>query len=125
MAACILPGSAGASCEVHRQAVQAACDGRASNLATKPPNSAPTALQQSMAWSTASLQSRPSGSTRHRFMMLRYSPSALALLQFRTFWCEMVQSSQQRIACDHSLLLSLCSSIGGCELRNDVPVSDA
>lgn len=38
-------------------------------------------LQRSTASSTASLQSRPSGSTRHKFMMALYSPSTPADLR--------------------------------------------
>mmetsp|Transcript_1708 Transcript_1708/g.4969 ORF Transcript_1708/g.4969 Transcript_1708/m.4969 type:complete len:216 (-) Transcript_1708:1804-2451(-) len=38
----------------------------------------PMSLQRSTASSTASLQSRPSGSTRHKFMMALYSPSTPA-----------------------------------------------
>lgn len=44
-------------------------------------NAAPMSLQQSMASSMAVLQSRPSGRTRHRFMMVRYSPMTPADLR--------------------------------------------
>jgi hypothetical protein len=50
---------------------------------------APMSLQQSKASSTAVLQSRPSGSTRHRFMMVRYSPMTPADLH-RTMPCSRI-----------------------------------